>query len=285
MIWWRDDHGRRFYSSTTRTRAGPSILTRIRNVPGTLTSESQGRIPIASPHAAYAPTRLLLQSSKTSLRALQSLDAFKLPVQVLVQVPTFAFVELLLMLAPRKTLWSTPLSAVNQLSNWIHLKDNDKVCDIGCGDGRILLEWAQRISAIESYDHDNSGRSNVPIPKVTFLGIDIDPTRIELCHNSLYELQQSGKIHENLSIHFVCANALESSDLLHHATIIFLYLIPRGLKLIYPLLEQHKMTIQEPLQVVSYMSKLPGATVTDRALLQVEHQPGAAWPLYYYKLS
>jgi hypothetical protein len=63
------------------------------------------------------------------------------------------------------------------------------------------------------------------------------------------------------------------------ATAIFLYLIPRGLKLIHPILLQHK-----PLKVVSYMAKLPGETVTDRALLLVEHQPSAAWPLYYYDL-
>ncbi len=177
------------------------------------------------------------------------------------------------MLAPRKTLWSTPLSAVDHLQNWIPLQDNDKVCDIGCGDGRILLEWAQRVS------------SEPNVPKINFLGIDIDGHRIELCQESLHQKQRCGSIHENISIDFVCANALESSELLDKATIIFLYLIPRGLKLIHTLLERHKTTIEGPLQVVSYMSKLPDATITDRALLQVEHQPGAAWPLYYYKLS
>lgn len=177
------------------------------------------------------------------------------------------------MLAPRKTLWSTPLSAVDQLQNWISLQDNDRVCDIGCGDGRILLEWAQRIS------------KQPIVPKVSFLGIDIDPNRIELCKTFQHELERSGKIHENVGIEFICRNALESNNFFNNANIIFLYLIPRGLKLIHPILQQHKSTMQQqPLHVVSYMSKLPGENANDRALLQVEHQPGAAWPLYYYKL-
>jgi SAM-dependent methyltransferase len=177
------------------------------------------------------------------------------------------------MLAPRKTLWSTPLSAVDELQKWISLQDNDKVCDIGCGDGRILLEWAQRIS------------TQPMVPKVSFLGIDIDPNRIELCKNSYHQLERSHKIHTNIVIEFVCDNALESNHHFKNANIIFLYLIPRGLKLIHPILKQHKATMpQGPLHVVSYMSKLPDEKVNDRALLQVEHQPGAAWPLYYYTL-
>lgn len=183
------------------------------------------------------------------------------------------------MLAPRKKLWSTPLGAVDHLLKWIPLRDNDKVCDIGCGDGRILLEWAQRISSSSANEND--------VPSVSFLGIDIDQDRIEICQNSLIEERQNGRIHENLSIEFVCANALEATELFEKATIFFLYLIPRGLKLIQPLLQRHKTTTLGggPLRVVSYMAKLPGEKVTDRALLEVEHQSGAAWPLYYYKIS
>lgn len=39
------------------------------------------------------------------------------------------------------------------------------------------------------------------------------------------------------------------------------------------------------LRVISYMAKLPGESVKDRALLTVDHQPGAQWPLYYYELE
>lgn len=178
------------------------------------------------------------------------------------------------MLAPRKTLWSTPLTVVDHLLEWIPLQDNDKVCDIGCGDGRILLEWARRISA-----------SPEPIPKVSFVGVDIDMDRIQQCEQALEKAMQDRTIHGNISISFFCGNALESSHLYQHATIFFLYLIPRGLKMIHPLLLEHKMSMgNQPLHIVSYMAKLPGEKVTDRALLQVEHQPGAEWPCYYYKM-
>lgn len=178
------------------------------------------------------------------------------------------------MLAPRKTLWSTPLSAVDHLEKWIPLRDHDKICDIGCGDGRILLEWAERLSSTDK----------VP-PTVSLLGVDIDPVRIHACNKSLEELRQANRIHGNLTVRFVCANALESSDLFDQATVFFLYLIPRGLKLIHPLILKHKEKLKEgDLHVVCYMAKLPGETESDRALLHVEHQPGAAWPLYYYKL-
>lgn len=187
------------------------------------------------------------------------------------------------MLAPRKTLWSTPLSAVDELQTRIPLQANDCVCDIGCGDGRILLEWAKRHAA----QH--------PTKPVTFIGIDIDPERIQNCQHSLQDLGFRNN-NDNVRVQFHCANALESTHLFEKATVFFLYLIPRGLKLIVPVLLQHKQQQQQqqqpsPLHVVSYMSKLPSSpnhnTIpppVDRALLAVEHQPEAAWPLYFYIL-
>jgi ubiquinone/menaquinone biosynthesis C-methylase UbiE len=194
------------------------------------------------------------------------------------------------MLAPRKTLWSTPLSAVDHLERWIgrHLQDGDKICDIGCGDGRILLEWAQRIQSSYMNENNDNTRSDVDdntrsdvVPKVTLVGIDIDADRIRRCQAELEKLQRENRIHhQHLSISFVCGNALDSAHLLKDTTVVFLYLIPRGLKLMHPILQQ----LEKPLKVVTYMAKLPGETVTDRALLELDHQPGAAWPLYFYDL-
>lgn len=183
------------------------------------------------------------------------------------------------MLAPRKTLWSTPIQAVDHLEKWIpSFQDGDKICDIGCGDGRILLEWAERISN-RSPSHDDI----LLFPKIALVGIDIDEDRIETCKRNLEKLREEDRLHSNLSISFVCGNALEeqaSEKVLQDATIVFIYLIPRGIKLIYPMLVGRK-----PIKVISYMAKLPGGEeVTERALLEVDHQPGAAWPLYFYDL-
>ena len=98
-----------------------------------------------------------------------------------------------------------------------------------------------------------------------------------------------------------------------HATIFFLYLIPRGLKVIKPLLLEHKERLRQQqqqnqqqqqkkeedavkededevekfeLRVITYMSPLPGEERKHvaRELCHVEHQPEAAWPLYFYHL-
>ena len=264
------------------------------------------------------------------------------------------------MLAPRKTLWSTPPGAVDQLQKWIPLQPNDCVCDVGCGDGRILLLWAQAHSQYlwatekENDNHlsplsssslclsshtsssSSSSSSSTPLstssPQIsttssamstslyTFLGIDIDPHRIGESQEALQEIRQQGLIHPSISIQFICANALESSPMFQPANIFFLYLIPRGLKLFYPLLQQHKQCHfrHRQLQIITYMSPLPlgdpgdvddhfleerddpnddtttttithqpntmRAHLVDRSLVRVSHQPGAAWPLYLYHM-
>ena len=48
------------------------------------------------------------------------------------------------MLAPRKTLWSTPGVGVEAACQLLRLGAQDKVIDVGCGDGRFLLEAAKR---------------------------------------------------------------------------------------------------------------------------------------------
>ena len=212
------------------------------------------------------------------------------------------------MLAPRKTLWSTPLVALDHIVEWIPLLEpNDCVCDIGCGCGRLLLQWAQRYCEQQQQDQDQGHTSTTTTTTVKFIGIDIDPERIQQCQIALKQAQSQGKI--TCPVEFHCANALQCSTqrLFQEATIFFLYLIPRGLKLIHPLLMKHKEQQQQcrrnnnnvfptttstststssSLRVVTYMAKFPCGdhTPVDRALLSVDHQPGAAWPLYFYKL-
>ena len=215
------------------------------------------------------------------------------------------------MLAPRKKLWSTPISAVDHCMQRIPLRPNDKVVDIGCGDGRIILKWAELLTA----KYDENDDESFPA-YISFLGIDINPTRIEECQESLQQARHdNSKIHPSISIEFVCANALESSELIQDATVIFIYLIPRGIQQIYPLLKDHccskekrkrqqeggtdvyddndvqqqQQQQQETLRIASYMSKLPTSTDDDtikpvgRALCHTDHQKDAAWPLYFYE--
>jgi ubiquinone/menaquinone biosynthesis C-methylase UbiE len=161
------------------------------------------------------------------------------------------------------------------------LKPNDCVLDIGCGDGRILFEWAERIS------QDNNNMSRDEISTLSFLGIDVDPNRIEQCHRTAKQAQATGKILPEISMKFSCANALESIDLFQNATVIYLYLIPRGLKQIYPLLREHSKRMREPIRIVTYMSKLSPLDLQPKgiAFCRVIHQHEAAWPLYFYEIK
>ena len=46
------------------------------------------------------------------------------------------------MLAPRKKLWSTPSTAIDIALQFANLDVNDVVYDVGCGDGRVLIQMA-----------------------------------------------------------------------------------------------------------------------------------------------
>ncbi|VEU43618.1 unnamed protein product [Pseudo-nitzschia multistriata] len=186
------------------------------------------------------------------------------------------------MIAPRKTLWSTPLSAVDHCMEWVPLKPEDSVLDIGCGDGRIIHRWAMLLSEslLAAEDHETGAT-------ISFVGIDIDPNRIEDAKLKTESLKADGKISPRIRITFICKNAMESTGYIQDATVIFLYLIPRGLKQIYPLIMEgrSKPTEKRNLRIISYMSKLPVLKPEGRALCKVEHQKEAAWPLYFYTIK
>jgi hypothetical protein len=149
----------------------------------------------------------------------------------------------------------------------------------------VLLTWAAWLSqnttcALES----TSG----PM----WVGIDTEAPRIEQARLAFKQARDNGTINDTLSmrISFVCGNALDMDTLwLSECTVLFLYLIPRGLKRIQYLLERYRSEningTLKPLRIISYMSPLPGVPVTRQEWIQVPHQPGAAWPLYYYEMK
>ena len=163
---------------------------------------------------------------------------------------------------------------------WIQLQPGDVVCDIGCGDGRVLLQLAAHWTA------------HHPDSTVSFIGLDINEDRIQEATAALEIAKAENRIHLNLKVEFHCANAMTAVELYQDATHFFLYLIPRGLKIFKPmLLEVLKKRRQKEqndkntyLTVLTYMSPLPGEKFERKENCQVEHQPGAAWPLYLYHL-
>lgn len=189
------------------------------------------------------------------------------------------------MLAPRKTLWSTPQAVLEQAVAWCGpLQPKDCVCDIGCGDGRCLVQWATMYSVTLRDKQSSSPSSSEDKDSSTsacFIGIDIDANRIQQAKQAWQQAVEKGVIDARIKAEFHCQNALEAYDIFCRATIIFLYLIPRGLRQIKPLLLQ----IPNAIQVVTYMSPLPAETPIYKQCIKIPHQPNAEWPIYAYRLN
>ena len=189
------------------------------------------------------------------------------------------------MLAPRKTLWSTPSSVVERAIGWIGpLDGNDRVCDIGCGDGRCLIQWATHYSktmnGIASATTSTAAAGTADTT-ASFVGIDIDDERIQRAKQGWEEAVTKGEVNGSIRVDFYCMNALEAHDVFCRATIIFLYLIPRGLRKIKPMLER----IPHPVRVITYMSPLPDEIPLQKDYVKVPHQPNAEWPVFAYRLN
>ncbi len=176
------------------------------------------------------------------------------------------------MLAPRKTLWSTPTAAIEQTSNLIQLTSSDTLYDVGCGDGRVIIHLASAT------------------PCRRFVGIEIDEGRAQQAQCNVDEARKAGRIPEEVSILIRRANALEVDY--SEATAVFLYLVPRGLRLIKPILLQRpkaestkKEGGSDQVRVVTYMSPFADVRYVKKELCTVGHQEGAAWPIYLYHLG
>ena len=127
------------------------------------------------------------------------------------------------MLAPRNKLWSTPLEVIDEAIACLNVTPDDLVYDIGCGDGRFLVQCCKATGA-------------------KTIGIDINEDRVKEAQN-LIEKHNLSSLCTVLS-----GNALEMN--ISDATVIFLYLIPRGLKLILPQI----LAIPRKVRMVTYMS-------------------------------
>ena len=181
------------------------------------------------------------------------------------------------MLAPRKKLWSTPHSAVRTAARLLDLAEEDVLYDIGCGDGRVLIDLASCT------------------PCRNLIGVEIDPDRASEAERNVARAYAHGTIGGDQSVRIDVGNGLETD--LSGITAAFLYLVPRGLRLIKPrIIEaaermrsgdniegvQTGETPLPALRVVTYMAGFEGETPVATDVCRVEHQEGAAWPIYFY---
>lgn len=161
------------------------------------------------------------------------------------------------MLAPRKVLWSTPLEVIEKALELLNIVANDTAIDIGAGDGRFLIRCAETTAAAQC------------------IGVEIDEERAAQAQAQIV----ARSFAEN-RVRLIVGNALEQDY--SAGTAFFLYLVPRGLRIILPLLK----SVPHKVRVVTYMSPFPDSE-TPLCVVKVstEQHPEAKWPLYYYEFA
>ena len=160
-------------------------------------------------------------------------------------------------LAPRKKLWSTPVEVQDAALGLLQVTEQDVVVDIGAGDGRFLMHAATKTSARRVF------------------GVEIDEERGSAAQAAIAELcLAEGRVQ------LIIGNALEQDY--SEGTAFFLYLVPRGLRIVLPLLK----ALGRPLRVVTYMAPFPESERPLRVVkVSTEQHPEAQWPLYYYEIG
>ena len=135
------------------------------------------------------------------------------------------------MLAPRKKLWSTPSTAIDIALQFANLDVNDVVYDVGCGDGRVLIQMAalsvalphdksdhhdeQSSSEHHMIDNKESGQSSsTSFTNATnhhhckhFVGIEISSDRANEARQNIQNAYESNQIPKHVSIQIICGNA------------------------------------------------------------------------------
>lgn len=158
------------------------------------------------------------------------------------------------MLAPRKKLWSTPIEVIDEAIRLLQPTASELVYDIGAGDGNFIIRCALNTPA-------------------NCIGVEIDEDRANFAQKSILE---SGL--DNVKCKIICGNALEFDY--SEGTCFFLYLVPRGLRIILP----HLQSIKNSIRVVTYMSPLPDLTAVSVSKIGTATHPEAKWPLYFYEM-
>ena len=159
------------------------------------------------------------------------------------------------MLAPRKKLWTTPGEVITEAIRVLSPGSDELVYDIGGGEGTFIIQCALRTDA-------------------SCIGIEIDSERAEFAQRLIRE---AGLLEAKCKM--IIGNALEQD--VSNGTCFFLYLVPRGLRIILPILK----SIPHKVRVVTYMSPFPEETPVHIHKIATAQHPDAKWPLYYYELN
>mmetsp|Transcript_30476 Transcript_30476/g.50448 ORF Transcript_30476/g.50448 Transcript_30476/m.50448 type:complete len:207 (-) Transcript_30476:213-833(-) len=158
------------------------------------------------------------------------------------------------MLAPRKKYWSSPPEVIDAAIDLAQISGEDIVYDIGCGNGQFLA------------------RCCVRVPGCRAVGVEIEATKADEARR----LAQEQGVSDRMEI--ITANALEICY--DDATVVFAFLIPRGLRKILPMIQD--LQKKKDVKVVTFLHPFQGINVVGTWKNQSEDAMAPAWPLYLY---
>lgn len=113
-------------------------------------------------------------------------------------------------------------------------------------------------------------------PGTTFVGVEIDPGRADEARANI----AAAGLSDRITVLTENAMLVDYSK----ATHMFLYLVPRGLRIFKPVLLACREGGGAPplLEVVTYMAGFLDEKAVKKVTVEVEHQEGAKWPLFLF---
>jgi SAM-dependent methyltransferase len=166
-------------------------------------------------------------------------------------------------LAARAKLWSTPMEVLEAALDLLGITEADLLCDLGCGDGPALFAAAHRGAKA--------------------LGVEILADRAAA---TAEKVKEAG-LEEKITV--VAGNALDAD--LSKVTCCFLYLIERGLKTVFPMLQAAGSALdpeerKRPLRVVTCQYRIKDCGVEPVTVKRVylKDKPDVMYLLHLYHI-
>jgi len=158
------------------------------------------------------------------------------------------------MLAPRKKLWTTPECAYPVIGELLELTENDILVDFGCGKANVLRYLTSSFAC----------RS---------IGYEVNSERCALA----LELCEKENVSDKITV--LNESALDADFSLPNK--VYMFLIDRGLKIMFPLINEAAKNREGGIQVVTSMYSF--ANIKPEVTKKVVVNKDIKWNLYYYQ--
>lgn len=134
-----------------------------------------------------------------------------------------------------------PFSVIQESFQFAELLSDDVLVDLGCGDARILV-------AALNY-----------LPLKLCIGVELDPVLVSHINDSHQEFIQEGKMLILCKDMFTIDHSID----LEYSTIMILYLLPRGLELLKPMLHSWLSSNPKIRRIITITYSIPGLDAVD----------------------